>query len=396
MKRVWLTAILALLFVFAFAGCGDIEESNSAGSVSNVTSTTEEATEASSEVETETTTAGGDVGNGGEDFAIPAFAADPVGSKEGPAITEMTFDKIVQADEDTYQPQESISFTVSPANPVDGETAGDPSIPVVAGETGGASFDAPITTDPTKQGDQTYQGKFKFDKSKFKQPGIYKYRVTENALANNPDMKLAADQYLYVYVRRPVNQTECEVYAASLMDTDQNAENKKSGAFTNEYKTSGNTNDEFKDLTITKTVTGTQGDTSKYFNFKLTITSGSNRKFYEVSNVADNTEEGKTKVESGVEYTFKLHSGQSIVIENLSTNDTYTITEDEAGQDGYKTTGQVGTAKNMINEDIEEIITNEKNAVNPTGIFMSYGPYIAMIVAAAVLAFVFLRRREEI
>lgn len=77
MKRVWLTAILALLLVFAFAGCGDIEESNSAGSVSNVTSTTEEATEASSEVETETTTAGGDVGNGGEDFAIPAFADEP-------------------------------------------------------------------------------------------------------------------------------------------------------------------------------------------------------------------------------------------------------------------------------------------------------------------------------
>jgi len=76
-KRVWLTAILALLLVFAFAGCGDIEESDSAGSVSNVTSTTEEVTEASSETETEPTTAGGDVGNGGEDFAIPAFADEP-------------------------------------------------------------------------------------------------------------------------------------------------------------------------------------------------------------------------------------------------------------------------------------------------------------------------------
>lgn len=77
MKRVWLTAILALLLVFAFAGCGDIEESDSAGSVSNVTSTTEEVTEASSETEKEPTTAGGDAGTGGEDFAIPEFADEP-------------------------------------------------------------------------------------------------------------------------------------------------------------------------------------------------------------------------------------------------------------------------------------------------------------------------------
>jgi hypothetical protein len=50
----------------------------------------------------------------------------------------------------------------------------------------------------------------------------------------------------------------------------------------------------------------------------------------------------------------------------------------------------------MVNTDKTETIINKKDAVTPTGIVMSYGPYIAMIAAAAVLAFVFLRRKEEL
>ena len=97
-----------------------------------------------------------------------------------------------------------------------------------------------------------------------------------------------------------------------------------------------------------------------------------------------------------MDYEFQLKDGEFIKVENLSTNDTYTVTEVESGQDGYTTTGEVKTATNMVSTDKTETIINNKDAVTPTGIVMSYGPYIAMIAAAAVLAFVFLRRKEEI
>ncbi len=344
-------------------------------------------------------------------MAVPAFAAtDPVDKTGSPdKITEMLFDKIVETDADTYQPEATFSFTVEAESPTSGETAGKDSnnkgIPVSAGVDGAVTVNT-VTTDPSLKGENiTYSGdkggKFTFDAGKFTQPGIYKYKVTETqSSAADPDMKYAEPQYLYVYVRWDSSGTKCEVYAASLVDTTEGVADTKSGAFTNTYKKTNKTEEDFKDLTISKTVTGSQGDTSKYFEFTLTITSGSNRKYYYVSNVADNTEEGKNKIEAGKPYTFKLKHDQSIVIENLSGNDSYTVTENDYSADGY-TTKIGGTEKReqsetMPKSDTTVTFENNKEAVNPTGIIMNYGPYIAMIVAAAVLAFVFLRRKEEI
>ena len=77
MRRAWLAVILALLLMFAFTACGDVEEGDLAGSVSNGVETSEETTTASSEVETETLTAGRDAGTSGENFPIPEFADEP-------------------------------------------------------------------------------------------------------------------------------------------------------------------------------------------------------------------------------------------------------------------------------------------------------------------------------
>ena len=336
-------------------------------------------------------------------MVVPAFAAtDPVDHTEGDAITEMLFDKIVDTDANTFQPNQTFSFTVEVEQPTSGETAGDDAIAVSAGKPGAVTVNT-IATTPNTKGPKTYTGneggKFTFDASKFTQPGIYKYKVTETADTTNPDMKYAEPQYLYVYVRRGSNG--CEVYGASLVDTTAGVTNKKTGAFTNTYKTNGNTEEVFKDLTIEKTITGTQADTSKIFNFKLTVNSINNNRTKYMVTLADGT---VAELTAGTAYDFTLGNGQSIKVENLSSSDTYTIVETEADQDGYKTTysnnnGETTVATNRkmaADKDITETVTNTRNSVTPTGIFMSYAPYIAMIAAAAVLAFVFLRKREEI
>ena len=332
-------------------------------------------------------------------MAIPAFAADDdasststteaataTGTATGDAITSMTFSKTVDADANTYQPKETFKFTVAGASVTEGEKYNDA---VVSAGTGTITA-SDVVTDSTLKGKQIYTSTLSFSGLSFTQPGVYKYTVTETAGTNKDMTYDSSTRNLYVYVRWNADQTATEIYGAA-MSKDSTTTN-KSADFKNEYKKSNKT-DEFQDLIIQKTVTGAQGDTSKLFNFTLTITSGSNRKYYMVSTTANGSAE---QLESGVAYKFRLKHGESIKIENLSANDTYTITETESGKDGYTTTGEVTTAKNMATTETTETITNNKDAVTPTGIFMSYGPYIAMIAAAAVLAFVFLRKREEI
>ena len=327
-------------------------------------------------------------------MAVPAFAASDItpdeaatetGSTTGEVISSMEFTKVVDADDNTYQPEETFTFTVTGATAEDGETYNDA---VVSSGTGTITA-ADVETDFNETGKKIYKSSLDFSDLSFDQTGVYKYTVTETE-GTNKDMTYDSTRTLYVYVRWNDDKTQTEIYGAAMTEE---GSTEKSANFNNVYKTSNDTEDEFKDLEITKSVTGAQGDTSKLFNFKLNITSGSGRHYYVVSTTANGSEE---KLESGVDYAFQLKDGESIKVENLSTNDTYTVTEVESGQDGYTTTGEVKTATAMANEDTTVTITNNKDAVTPTGIIMSYGPYIAMIAAAAVLAFVFLRRKEEI
>lgn len=330
-------------------------------------------------------------------MAVPAFAADEAagavetGANDA-AITSMDFDKVVDADDNTYQPAETFKFTVEGATVTDGEEYNNA---VVSAGTGTITI-ADVATDATLKGKQTYDGTIDFSALSLSQPGVYKYTVTETK-GSNKDMIYDTTKTLYVYARwKDASDTSkgTEVYGAALTNTAGSTAD-KSATFTNTYKYNGGDEDEpeFQDLTIKKEVKGTMGDTSKLFDFTLTITSGSNRTTYVVSTTANGSAATLT---SGTPYTFSLKHGESIVIENLSALDTYTITETDYSGEGYATEGTVTTAKNMAKTATTETITNTKNAVTPTGIIMNYAPYIAMIGAAVVLAFVFLRRKEEL
>ena len=324
-------------------------------------------------------------------MAVPAFAdggqeAATSAGTPGSKLSSMTFSKVVDADDNTFLPSETINFTVSPATASDGETYNGE--PVYDGS--GTITAAPVTVDPANRGKQTYSSTLNFSALSFDKPGIYKYTVSENA-GTNADMSYdSTPRTLYVYVEwTDENMTDTRVYGAAMTKA---GSTEKSANFDNEYKKSNKTEEEFKDLTIKKTVSGAQADKEKLFKFNVTITSGSGRTTY-VVHKTDGSEETLT---SGAKYEFELKHNETITIENLSTNDTYTVVETTDSKKGYTATGEVTTATNMPAADTTVTVNNEKKSVTPTGIFMNYAPYIAMIAAAAALALVFRRRREEI
>ena len=332
-------------------------------------------------------------------MAVPVFAASDTTENAADtsttgttAITSMDFTKTVDADENTYHPDETFTFTVTGASVTEGEKYNNA---VVSAGTGTGTITASnVVTDNSLLGSKIYKSSLDFTQLRFDQPGIYKYTVTEGQ-GTNKDMTYDTTRNLYVYVRWNSEKTATEIYGAA-MSKDTTTANKDAN-FVNEYKKSNKTEEVFKDLTIEKTVTGTQGDTSKLFSFTLTIKSGSGRKYYKVSTTANGS---AVQLESGKPYPFELKDKDKIVVENLSANDDYTITEADYTSEGYKTKiGSVETntqTGKMPQQDLTVTFENNKEAVTPTGIFMNYGPYIAMIAAAAVLAFVFLRRKEEL
>lgn len=303
--------------------------------------------------------------------AAPVFAADATTKDPlNPA-----FKKVVNVqDDDTYQPAETFKFTVKGAS-----TTGEARNGMTVSSGTGTITASDVTTDASLKGDQTYTGSFDLSKLSFEQPGIYKYEVKE-AKGTNSDMDYdGTTRYLYVYAKRENGQVS--VYNSELVNGDD-----KSATFTNKYGVGAK---EFKDLTIKKNVTGAMGDTNKDWHFTLHITSGSGRRTYVVKRGNE-----ETTLTSGNDYIFQLKSGESIKVENLSTTDTYTVTEAESGKDGYNTTGEVKNAKHMSAEDVTEPITNNRDAATPTGIMMMYGPYALMVALAGVLGFIIVKRHR--
>ena len=142
------------------------------------------------------------------------------------------------------------------------------------------------------------------------------------------------------------------------------------------------------DLTISKTVAGNQGDKTKDFTFTIKVDGADGEKYYV---------NGTTTLVSGTPADITLKNGESVTIYGLSEDDEYTVTETDYTADGYTTTidGTEGREKSgTISADTNVAFVNTKNATTPTGIVMNIAPYVLMVAVAAVLAVVFLRKRN--
>ncbi|PYG84309.1 hypothetical protein LY28_03673 [Ruminiclostridium sufflavum DSM 19573] len=112
------------------------------------------------------------------------------------------------------------------------------------------------------------------------------------------------------------------------------------------------------DLTISKTVTGTNADTTRKFNFTVTLNGAYGSYNYTGNGIAN----GKIKTGDAV----SLANGQSITITGLPAGTRYTVTESDYSGDGYTTvsTGADGGIKTGTTQTAA--FTNTKNNWYPS------------------------------
>ena len=103
-------------------------------------------------------------------------------------------------------------------------------------------------------------------------------------------------------------------------------------------------------LSVSKTVIGNAGDTSKAFNFTVTL-----------GNTEINGVFGEMTFVGGVA-TFVLKHGESKTATGLPSGITYSVTEAEANRDGYTTVASKASGSIIKNDTVTVAFTNTKNS----------------------------------
>lgn len=350
--------------------------------------------------------------------AVPAQAAN-VPAQGG----TKTFNKYLVMDADANVPNATSEFTITPGRAVDA-TADTPAIYAGIGTPmiNSAIFTPGDTTTPgtptnPDESDKKYATKtvtVDFSSISFTAPGIYRYIITEkpstdSAITNDATTTRTLDAYVKY---KTGSETELEVTDYVLHEGSDNPNiATKSAGFTNTYTTNN--------LTLTKNVTGNQGNRDKYFEFTVNITDAVAGTVYTVDlSNAETTpsvdgEESKTNQSSlivgedgTVTAIYYLKDDQSIVIQGITAETKYQITESDYSKDGYTTTytldsgsaesGNTFAEQTMGNASHTVLFTNNKTGVVPTGILLETAPYLILgvIVIAGVIALFVTRRRR--
>lgn len=390
--------------------------------------------------------------------ALPASAEE---KKPAEIVSGGSFsiDKVLTKEENVYTPVTKFYFDVKEANPTTDETRDG-----IAVERGKISAFPGDLLYATVQGGANDYAKLEADFSTtvrdteanlaatsvtvptttvnliataFDHAGIYKYSIQEELGSYEGVSYDTGMKYLYVYVGyddEDESQTEDLIIRNMVVEdpADMTYTNGKTNNITNSYGVGGSS-DELGTLTIEKQVTGGQGAKNVDFTFSIKIDGDNNEKY--AATVYTKTSEGtypdtsneKYVFVSGTAQTISLHDGEKIVITGLSANDTYTVYESEADQNGYTTTvtgATDGKVKDniVIDPDTDKTVndyidadtisandpgdpskvadktvtfTNNREAAAPTGVVMNVAPYILLVIIAVAGAFVFLRKRRE-
>jgi hypothetical protein len=238
-----------------------------------------------------------------------------------------------------------------------------------------------------------------------KVPTVYTYNITETAYIGNTDN-------LATFITPKTSETKkLNVYVGYKSDTDKtlqvlyatfaNEDNSKATGFENEYKTSSDGKDTQYKFRVKKTVTGNQGDKTKFFNFTIKL----HNQYSKVTATVDNG--GKDLVASNepdekgdLTLKVKLKDGASVNIDGLTKGATYEtsdVVETEAGQDNYTT-----NLEQKLNHDegINEIVvTNNKEGTIPTGIYLNHKlPFniLGVALAGGAVALIAKKRHEDV
>lgn len=327
-------------------------------------------------------------------IALPVVKAVPGG--EMPKQLEIS--KVITKEANVYLPKATFNFEIKPGEKVD---ATADKYAVYAGIEGGVTFikntieSAPAEdTLASESVTLTEKAKLQINADKFKEggkgkPGIYRYLVKETASNTTDGITYDNNEkYFDVYVN-----SDGEAYSYAFVKKD-NPKTKDTATFTNDYgKTHQNT---LHDLTVSKKVTGTQGDKNKLFKFNIKIDGEAGEKYYlEVNN------QKVAAIDSGTQTSFNLADGQKAVIKGVDGDDKVTLSEDSYVADGYKTTATLDTqthdvtfTNQLLTKDSTVEYTNDKSVDTPTGIVMTFAPYVLLVLGAGVFFVMFKKKKD--
>ncbi len=254
----------------------------------------------------------------------------------------------------------------------------------------------------------------------FKEPGVYYWEITKTADDGGAPLTLSNNNektYLFALV---TDVNGVLTAAATGLST------------TNELTAKVDMQDQYPatavDLSVGKTVTGTQGSKEQYFKYDIQITpAGSATRNYQISGFDPATTVNASPYNTGAmqptnpvsltgnsqsKITVWLRHGQTFKIEDLPYGTSYTITE--SANDGYDTPTTVVTGDNTnsaandiakgtgvtvtdasLTADTTVQYTNNKDAVVPTGISLSAGAALmGILMAIGLLALTSVFKRK--
>lgn len=400
--------------------------------------------------------------------ALPASAANYDSTKWATGGTT-TIKKYLVLDKKANVPNVTFSYTIAPG--AEAKYEGKDTIAAYAGVvptdpddaiTASTTFtSASTTTDGaaddgiTKSTAKKYAtGEFTLDfqKVQFKEPGVYRYVLTEtgagttdnlgagishvgnyqktlDVYVTDDDGTLAVDKYILynsIIADPPAISNNAEL--DPKVDRTSTTNTAKTDGFVNEYSS--------QSLSFAKRVTGNQGSKDKYFKFTVTIENASgatlnvNTDGFETTTTANSATVYTTAVMNAANaidqnttitgqqlvitsdtasYDFYLQDGQYVTLDGLpkgagyvvtEANEEYTSTETEDA-DGKKFTynsivfkddneGTIGTT------DVATGFTNTKDGTIPTGVILSIaGPAVVGLAVIGGLIFMIIKRKKE-
>ena len=339
--------------------------------------------------------------------AAPAWAEDSAAQPHLPVNKgRVTIISTLTMDQNAVEPNATFNYTIAPEETSEPTSTGMPVAPG-PGEAvslspssvnySGKDLSSKDNTGGTNTKTITAHLSVSFDTSKFKAPGIYRYKITQTP----PDLdglKVTHEAlFLDVYVENGDNGDSGLVVKGCTLNTAAGSGSKTSG-FENKYVT--------HKLTITKVVAGNQGDKNKDFEFTVTI-KGADGETYKYGTVKNGvTTMNQTTTKSGATFTETLKHGESVIVYGLSSNDTYAINEADYSSVGYKTSYKIGESGTEVGGKVIEAtpigafdalvaFTNTKDVTVPTDVIRTVVPHAAIVAFAAVMGVVFFRPRRN-
>lgn len=336
--------------------------------------------------------------------AAPAWAEG--GSKLPVTGNTVTITSTLIMNKDAVEPNAKFEYSISPAGT--SELTSTSSMPVTPGVDDAVSLSPAsvnysakdlISVDNPDGVTKTITAQMSavLDASKFTAPGIYRYKITQTPLQLDGLNVTYKELFLDVYVENVENGSSGYVVGGCTLSVKAGSGEKAAG-FVNKYAT--------HKLTITKVVTGNQGDKNKDFEFTVTI-KGADGETYKYATVKGSTPTpNEINATSGTAINVSLKNGESVIFYGLSPEDKFTVTEKNYSSDGYKTSYKIGddtsstegystTEEAIGSSDTTVIFTNTKDATVPTDVIRTVAPYVAIVAFAAVMGVVFFRPRRN-